>query len=111
MDTRAMKGVDIASDHQFVRSKIKLKLKRKQKNKVIRKKCTLLSYSNQALKHNSRGSCATNMIYYKTTTKQTKKKLRKNCRTLRMHTKKQLKKYWGTNRKGKNHGAAMSRGS
>ena len=83
MDTRAMKGVDIASDHQFVRSKIKLKLKRKQKNKVIRKKFTLLSYSNQALKHNSRGSCATNMIYYKTTTKQTKKKLRKNCRTLR----------------------------
>ena len=36
MDTRAMRGADIASDHQLVRSKIKLKLKRKQKNKAIR---------------------------------------------------------------------------
>ena len=26
-----------------------------------------------------------------------------NGRTLRMHTKKQLKKYWGTKGKGKNH--------
>ena len=30
MDTRAMRGADIASDHQLVRSNIKLKLKRKQ---------------------------------------------------------------------------------
>ena len=49
------------------------------------------------------------MIYHKTTTKQTKKKLRNNGRTLRMHTKKQPKKYWGTKRKGKNHGSAKSR--
>ena len=39
MDTRAMRGADIASDHQLVRSKIKLKLKRKQ-NKAIRKIAT-----------------------------------------------------------------------
>ena len=38
-------------------------------------------------------------------------KLRNNGKTLRMHTKKQLKKYWGTKRKGKNHGSARSRGS
>ena len=46
IDTRAMRGADIASDHQLVRSKIKLKLKRKQKNKAI-------IYSNQLLKPNS----------------------------------------------------------
>ena len=33
--------------------------------------------------------------------KQTKKKLRNNGRTLRLHTKKQPKKYWGTKRKAK----------
>ena len=38
-------------------------------------------------------------------------KLRNNGKTLRMHTKKQLKKYWGTKRKGKNHGSARSHGS
>ena len=37
MDTRAMRGADIVSDHQLVRSKVKLKLRRKQNNKAIRK--------------------------------------------------------------------------
>ena len=38
MDTRAMRGAGIASDHQLVRTKIKLKVKRKQKTKVSRRK-------------------------------------------------------------------------
>ena len=51
MDTRAMRGADIASDHQLVSSKIKLKLNRKQKNKVIRKKRDTIRL--QQLKYNS----------------------------------------------------------
>ena len=50
MDTRAMRGADIASDHQLVRSKIKLKLKRKQKNKVIRKKFDIIKLQQPAIK-------------------------------------------------------------
>ena len=38
MDTRAMRGADIASDYQSVRTKVKLKLKRKRHSKVTRKK-------------------------------------------------------------------------
>ena len=111
MDTRAMRGADIASDHQLVRSKIKLKLKRKQKNKAIRKKFDIIKLQQPAIKAQFSLSCATNMIYYKIMTKQTTKKLRNNGKTLRMHSKKQLKEYWGTKSKGKNHGSARSRGS
>ena len=50
MDTRAMRGADIASDHQLVRSKIKLKLKRKQKNKAIRKKFYIIKLEQPAIK-------------------------------------------------------------
>ena len=50
MDTRAMRGADIASDHQLVRSKIKLKLKRKQKNKAIRKKFDIIKLHQPAIK-------------------------------------------------------------
>ena len=50
MDTRAMRGADIASDHQLVRSKIKLKLKRKQKNKAIRKKFDIIKLQHPAIK-------------------------------------------------------------
>ena len=51
MDTRAMKGADIASDHHLlVRSKIKLKLKRKQKNKAIRKKFDIIKLQQPAIK-------------------------------------------------------------
>ena len=38
MHTRAMRGADIASDHQSVRTKVRLKLKRKQQSKATRKK-------------------------------------------------------------------------
>ena len=50
MDTRAMRGANIASDHQLVRSKIKLKLKRKQKNKAIRKKFDIIKLQQPAIK-------------------------------------------------------------
>ena len=54
MDTRAMRGADITSDHQLVRSKIKLKLKRKlkrkQKNKAIRKKFDIIMLQQPAIK-------------------------------------------------------------
>ena len=50
MDTRAMRGTDIASNHQLVRSKIKLKLKRKQKNKAIRKKFDIIKLQHPAIK-------------------------------------------------------------
>jgi len=50
MDTRAMRGADIASDHQLVRPKIKLKLKRKQKNKAIRKKFDIIKLQQPAIK-------------------------------------------------------------
>ena len=50
MDTRAMRGADIANDHQLVRSKFKLKLKRKQKNKVIRKKFDIIKLQQPAVK-------------------------------------------------------------
>ncbi|KAI0212444.1 Beta-1,4-N-acetylgalactosaminyltransferase bre-4 [Lamellibrachia satsuma] len=45
-----MRGADIASDHQLVRSKIKLKLKRKQKNKAIRKKFDIIKLQQPAIK-------------------------------------------------------------
>ena len=50
MDTRAMRGADIASDRQLVRSKIKLKLKRKQKKKTIRKKFDIIKLQQPAIK-------------------------------------------------------------
>ncbi|XP_072020278.1 craniofacial development protein 2-like [Amphiura filiformis] len=37
-DTRAMRGADIYSDHQLLRTKLKIKLKRKQQPKVTRRK-------------------------------------------------------------------------
>ena len=49
MDTRAMRGDDIASDHQIVQSKIKLKLKRKQKNKAIRMKFNIIKLQQPAI--------------------------------------------------------------
>ena len=45
-----MRGADIASDHQLVRSKIKLKLKRKQKNKAVRKKFNIIKFQQPAIK-------------------------------------------------------------
>ena len=48
MDTKAMRGADIASDHQLVQSKIKLKLKRKQK--AIRKKFYIIKLQQPAIK-------------------------------------------------------------
>ena len=50
MDTRARRGADIVSDHQVVRSKIKLKLKRKQKNKAIREKFYIIKLQQPAIK-------------------------------------------------------------
>ena len=111
MDTRAMRGADIASDHQLVRSKIKLKLKRKQKNKMIRKKLYITKLQQPPIKGHFSLKLRNKYDIFKATPKQATKKLRNNGKTLRMHTKKQLKKYWGTKRKGKNHGSARSRGS
>ena len=50
MDTRAMRGAGIGSDHQLVRSKIMLKLKRKQRNKVNRKKFDINKLQQPAIK-------------------------------------------------------------
>ena len=45
-----MRAAGIASDNQLVRSKIKLKLKRKQKNKVIRKKFDIIKLQQASTK-------------------------------------------------------------
>ena len=107
MDTRAMRGADIASDHQLVRSKIKMKQKRKQKNKAIRKKFHIIKLQQPAIKAQLSLKLRNKYGILQGYDERTKK----NGRTLKMHTKKQLKKYWGTKRKGKNHGSARSRGS
>ena len=110
MDTRAMRGADIASDHQLVRSKIKLKLKRKQKNKAIRKKFDIIKLQHPAIKAQFSLKLS-NKYDILQDYEETGDEEVGNGKTLRMHTKKQLKKYWGTKRKGKNHGSARSRGS
>ena len=48
--TSVMGGAYIASDHQLVRSKIKLKLKRKQKNKAIINKSNIIKLQQPAIK-------------------------------------------------------------
>ena len=51
MDTRAMRGADIASDHQFiVRTKVRLKLKRKQQSKATRKKIDITKLQKPSIK-------------------------------------------------------------
>ena len=50
MDTRAMRGADIASDHQLVRTKIRIKLKRKQKAKENRKKFNTVKLQQRTVK-------------------------------------------------------------
>ena len=50
MDTRAMRGADIASDHQSVRSKIKLKLKRKLVTESNRRKFDTMKLQQPAIK-------------------------------------------------------------
>ena len=54
MDPRVMRGADIASDHQLIRTRIKLKLKRKQHLKTNRRKFdTAKLYSSLRLGQNS----------------------------------------------------------
>ena len=50
MDAMAMRGANVASDHQLVRSNIKLKLKNQQKKKAIRKKCDIIKLDQPAIK-------------------------------------------------------------
>ena len=88
--------------------KTKLKLKRKQKNKVIRKKFYIIKLQQPAIKAQFSLKLRNK---YDILQEQMTKKLRNNGKTLRMHIKKQFKKYWGTKINGKNHGSARSRGS
>ena len=38
LDTRAMRGADASSDHELIRSKIRIKLKKQQQNRDVRRK-------------------------------------------------------------------------
>ena len=49
-DTRVIRGADIASDHQLVRTKIQLKLKRKQQTKANRRKFDTIKLQQPAIR-------------------------------------------------------------
>ena len=110
-DTRAMRGADIASDHQLMRSKIKLKLKRKQKNKAIRKKFDIIKLKQPAIKAQFSQKLLKKYDILQDYDETGDEEVDKQWQGFEGAYKETAQEVRGTKRKGKNHGSARSRGS
>ena len=111
MDTRAMSGADIASDHQLVRSKIKLKLKRKQKNKAIRKKFDIMKLQQPAIKAQFSLKLRNKYDILQDYDETDDEEIEKQWQDFEAAYKETAQEVLGCKKKGNNHGSARSRGS
>ncbi|XP_072025119.1 craniofacial development protein 2-like [Amphiura filiformis] len=108
-DTRAMRGADIYSDHQLVRTKLKIKLKRKQQPKVTRRKSDTTKLQQTTIRSKFKIELK-NRFDVLQDYEDVEESVEKKWQHFENAYKETAQKVLGTKRRARNHGSARNHG-